>query len=82
MTLVLETDSGAYKETNSQLNQALDQFGFSSTGDTQVFGEHTFHYYNGDEINNREEVIEKLMQLPAVRAAYFKEEGTIPGSIG
>jgi len=78
MTLVLQTAADTKSETRAAIAHVLSSRGFSQQETSVSAGADTFHYYSSKDRQDAKPVIEALMKLPGVVAAYVKPEGVPP----
>ena len=78
MTLVLETSSDIHPESNDSIKQPLSRFGLNVIGEPLIFGSRAFHYYTLENTENANSIINELMKLPGVEAAYLKPDTSPP----
>jgi hypothetical protein len=78
MTLVLETSSDIHPESNDSIRQSLLRFGLNTIGDPVILGSRAFHYYTLENIEDADSIINELLKLPGVDAAYLKPDALPP----
>ena len=78
MTLVLETSSDIHPESNDSIRLPLLRFGLNTIGKPVIFGSRAFHYYTLEKTENADSIINELMKLPGVDAAYLKPDALPP----
>ena len=78
MTLVLETSSDIHPESNDSIKKSLSLFNLSTIGEPVIFGSRAFHYYTLENTENADSIINELMKLPGVDAAYLKPDSSPP----
>ena len=78
MTLVLETSSDIHPESNDSIRKLLLRFGLNTLGEPLIFSSHAFHYYTLENSENADSIINELMKVPGVDAAYLKPDSSPP----
>ena len=78
MTLVLQTSNETYPETDDTIQRIITGHGLRQQESSVSFGAEKFTYFNIEEDIDTEVIINELMQLPNVSAAYLKPEGIPP----
>jgi hypothetical protein len=78
MTLVLETSSDIHPKSNDSIKQSLLRFGLNTIGEPEIFGSRAFHYYTLENTENADSIINELMKLPGIDAAYLKPDSSPP----
>jgi len=78
MTLVLQTTVGTRPEADAAIQAVLTRYGLHEQDPSVTFGVDTFSYYRVDSGQDVKALINELMQLPGVAAAYIKPWGAPP----
>lgn len=78
MTFVLQTASGVDPEVDPAIQAVFSRFRVQQQDPPLHFGQDVMHYYDFDEAQNSEALIQELLRLPGVLAAYIKPMGTPP----
>lgn len=78
MTLVLQTATGTDPQSDSAIQAVLARYQIQAQGAPMDLGTETFSYFNIDEQQDSEALINELMGLPAVVSAFIKPMGAPP----
>ena len=78
MTLVVQTAAGSKPETRTAIARILSSSGFNEQETSVSTGAETFYYYSKKDQLDANPIVDALMRLPGVVAAYVKPDGTPP----
>jgi hypothetical protein len=78
MILVLQTTVGTRPESDDAIQQVITRYGLRPQDQQVSYGVDTFSYYHVDSSHDVKALINELMQLPGVAAAYIKPWGAPP----
>ena len=78
MHIVIETSAGVDPSTNASLREIFSKYQLSATTSPLYFVEHIYSYYDYNGSEDVETIINELLQVPGVNAAYIKPKGVPP----
>ncbi len=78
MTLVLQTTNETEPSGNAAIREVIERHGLVAQDTSVAFGVDTFSYYRLGSHQDAKAIIEDLMKLPGVAAAYVKHGGSPP----
>ena len=78
MHIVIETSAGVDPSTHTPLRQIISKYQLSATTQPLQFVEHVYYYYDYNGTEDVENIINQLLQVPGVNAAYTKPKGVPP----
>jgi len=78
MTLVLQTTIETEPHTNTAIREVIERHGLVAQESSLSFGVDTFSYYHIGRHQDVKAIIEELLKLPGVAAAYVKHGSSPP----